>query len=208
MPPGAAQAAVPATAPRRHVPDGHGTTGGGGGKPPTAATPGDGHGLGAGLRVGFDAGGFGMADEDEAPDETVEAAPAEDGAEAAAAENEAEAADDDLEIVKSEDDQAEVPTEAPAAAVSPAEAIDGDGPLEAVYDISVDVTAVLGTATMRVSQLLKMGRGAVVQLNRMVDEEVDLRCKGLLIARGEVVVVNENLGVNLTKIIKTNIAKM
>ena len=118
--------------------------------------------------------------------------------------------DDDLSIVTDEDksgggEAAKAALQTIGAALSPADLLDGDGPLDAVYDISVDVTAVLGTATMRVSQLLKMGRGAVVQLGRMV---VDLRCKGLLIARGDVVVVNENLGVNLTKIIKTNIAKM
>jgi flagellar motor switch protein FliN/FliY len=101
------------------------------------------------------------------------------------------------------------PEPAPENAAEPPPAVPAeDEPMGAVYEISVDVTAVLGTATMKVSQLLKMGRGAVVQLDRMVDEEIDLRCKGLLIARGDVVVVDENLGVNLTRIIKTNIAKM
>ncbi len=97
------------------------------------------------------------------------------------------------------------PAEAPQPGI---QARDEPEALDAIYDITVDVTAVLGTADMPVSQLLKMGRGAVVQLDRMVDEEIELRCKGMLIARGEVVVIEEKLGVNLTKIIKTNISKM
>lgn len=156
-----------------------------------------------------------MADEDEAPEEATDATAAEadaadDGLQVATGDDDLQVAtsDDDLQIVTDDDSAAAEAPETIGAALSPADIVDGDGPLDAVYDISVDVTAVLGTATMRVSQLLKMGRGAVVQLDRMVDEEVDLRCKGLLIARGDVVVVNENLGVTLTKIIKTNIAKV
>lgn len=156
-----------------------------------------------------------MADEDEAPEEAAETPPAEvdatdDDLNVVTDDDDLNVvtSDDDLDIVTSDDGAATDAPETIGAALSPADLVDGDGPLDAVYDISVDVTAVLGTATMRVSQLLKMGRGAVVQLDRMVDEEVDLRCKGLLIARGDVVVVNENLGVNLTKIIKTNIAKV
>ena len=58
----------------------------------------------------------------------------------------------------------------------------------AVYDISVDVTAVLGTATMPISQILKLGRGAVVELERFVGEEIDLRAENNRIAKGEIVV--------------------
>jgi flagellar motor switch protein FliN/FliY len=79
--------------------------------------------------------------------------------------------------------------------------------VEAVYDVPVEMTAVLGTATMKVSQLLKLGRGAVVELNQRVDEEIELRANDRLIARGDVVVVDEHLGVTMTEIIKTNISK-
>jgi len=63
--------------------------------------------------------------------------------------------------------------------------------LEAVYDIPVQLSAVLGKATMQVSQLLKLGRGAVVELDRKVGEAIDIYVNDRLVARGEVVVVEE-----------------
>ncbi len=78
------------------------------------------------------------------------------------------------------------------------------GDPDAVYDVPVEVTAVLGTATMKVSQLLKLGRGAVVQLDRMVGETIDLHANNRLIARGEVVVIDDRLGVTMTEIIKSD----
>jgi flagellar motor switch protein FliN/FliY len=74
--------------------------------------------------------------------------------------------------------------------------------LEAVYDIPVQVSAVLGKSTMRVSQLLKLGRGAVVELDRKVGEAIDIYVNDRLVARGEVVVVEDRLGVTMTEIIK------
>lgn len=74
--------------------------------------------------------------------------------------------------------------------------------LDAVYDIPVQVSAVLGKATMQVSQLLKLGRGAVVELDRKVGEAIDIYVNNRLVARGEVVVVDERLGVTMTEIVK------
>ncbi|MBH73348.1 MAG: flagellar motor switch protein FliN [Rhodospirillaceae bacterium] len=84
-----------------------------------------------------------------------------------------------------------------------------DGPtgaqdLEAVYEIPVRVSAVLGTATMQVNQLLKLGRGAVVELDRKVGEAIDIYVNNRLVARGEVVVVDDKLGITMTEIIKTD----
>ncbi len=76
--------------------------------------------------------------------------------------------------------------------------------LEAIFDIPVQVSAVLGTATMQVSQLLKLGRGAVVELDRKVGEAVDIYVNNRLVARGEVVIVDERLGVTMTEIIKSD----
>ena len=77
--------------------------------------------------------------------------------------------------------------------------------LEAVYDILVQVSAVLGRATMQVSQLLKLGRGAVVELDRKLGEAVDIYVNNRLVARGEVVMVDDNwLGVTMTEIVKTD----
>jgi flagellar motor switch protein FliN len=76
--------------------------------------------------------------------------------------------------------------------------------LEAVYDIPVQISAVLGRATMQVSQLLKLGRGAVVELDRRVGEAIDIYVNNRLVARGEVVVVDERLGVTMTEIVKAD----
>lgn len=75
--------------------------------------------------------------------------------------------------------------------------------LEAVYDIPVQISAVLGKSTMQVSQLLKLGRGAVVELDRKVGEAIDIYVNNRLVARGEVVVVEDRLGVTMTEIIKS-----
>ena len=74
--------------------------------------------------------------------------------------------------------------------------------LEAVYDIPVTVSAVLGKTTMQVSQLLKLGRGAVVELDRKLGEAIDIYVNNRLVARGEVVLVEEKLGVTMTEIIR------
>ncbi|MCA7120004.1 MAG: flagellar motor switch protein FliN [Acidibrevibacterium sp.] len=77
--------------------------------------------------------------------------------------------------------------------------------LEAVYDIPVTVSAVLGKATMQVNQLLKLGRGAVVELDRKLGEAIDIYVNNRLVARGEVVMVDDNrLGVTMTEIVKAD----
>jgi flagellar motor switch protein FliN/FliY len=76
--------------------------------------------------------------------------------------------------------------------------------LAAVFDIPVNVSAVLGKSTMQVSSLLKLGRGAVVELDRKVGEAIDIYVNNRLVARGEVVVVEDRLGVTMTEIIKSD----
>ena len=75
--------------------------------------------------------------------------------------------------------------------------------LHAIYDVPVQVSAVLGRTTMQVSQLLKLGRGAVVELDRRVGEPIDIYVNNRLVARGEVVVVDEKLGITMTEIVKS-----
>ncbi len=92
------------------------------------------------------------------------------------------------------------PPALPATAMAAAAGRD----LEAVYDIPVQVSAVLGRATMQVSQLLKLGRGAVVELDRKLGEAVEIYVNNRLVARGEVVMVDDNrLGVTMTEIVKS-----
>jgi len=76
--------------------------------------------------------------------------------------------------------------------------------LEAVYDVQIQISAVLGRSTMPVHQLLKLARGAVVELDRRVGEAIDIYVNNRLIARGEVVVVDDHLGVTMTEIIKSD----
>ena len=75
--------------------------------------------------------------------------------------------------------------------------------LETVYDIPVQITVVLGKTSMQVNQLLKLGRGAVLELDKKVGEPIDIFVNNRLIARGEVVVVEEKIGVTMTEIIKS-----
>ena len=74
--------------------------------------------------------------------------------------------------------------------------------LENVYDIPVQITVVLGRTTMQVNQLLKLGRGAVVELDKKVGEPIEIFVNNRLVARGEVVVVEDRIGVTMTEIIK------
>lgn len=76
--------------------------------------------------------------------------------------------------------------------------------LEAVYDIPVQVAVVLGRTNMQVNQLLKLGRGAVIELDRKVGEPIDILVNNRLVARGEVVVVEDRIGITMTEIIKSD----
>ena len=76
--------------------------------------------------------------------------------------------------------------------------------LEAVYNIPVKVSAVLGKASMKVSQLMKLNKGAIIELDRKVGEAIDIYVNNSLVARGEVVVVDNKLGITMTEIIKSS----
>ena len=99
---------------------------------------------------------------------------------------------------------AEIPDEKPSEpAFFERAALIGEKDINAIYDVPVQVSAVLGTATLQVSQLLKLGRGAVVDLDRRVGEPIDVFVNNRLVARGEVVVVGERLGITMTEIVKS-----
>jgi len=74
--------------------------------------------------------------------------------------------------------------------------------LAAVYDVPINIQAVLGRANMEVASLLRLSRGSVIELDRKVGEAIDIYVNNRLVARGEVVVVDERLGVTMTEIIK------
>jgi flagellar motor switch protein FliN/FliY len=94
-------------------------------------------------------------------------------------------------------DLALAPTEAEAEGKTAAD-------LEALFDVPVRVSAVLGRTRMEVSDLLRLGPGAVLELDRKVGEAIDIYVNNRLVARGEVVLVEDKLGVTMTEIIKAD----
>lgn len=77
--------------------------------------------------------------------------------------------------------------------------------IDAIMDIPVTISAVLGNSEMQVNQLLKLGRGAVIELDRKVGEAIDIYVNNRLVARGEVFVMeNQHLGVTMTEIVKSS----
>lgn len=74
--------------------------------------------------------------------------------------------------------------------------------LEAVYDIPVKVSAILGKSKIKVSQLLKISKGTIIELDKKVGEAIDIYVNNNLVARGEVVVVDDKLGITMTEIVK------
>lgn len=75
--------------------------------------------------------------------------------------------------------------------------------LKAVYDVPVEVSAVLGKASMQIGQVLKLSRGAVIELDRMIGESIDILVNDRLVARGDVIIVENRLGVTMTEIVKS-----
>ncbi|MDP6573748.1 MAG: flagellar motor switch protein FliN [Rhodospirillales bacterium] len=147
-----------------------------------------------------------MAEEDDAVEEQAEepsdAEAAEAAAFAAAAEepSDAEAAEAAAFAAAAEDT-------GDAAAAGPAPDLPQRNPnqKEAVYDIPVKVSTVLGESAVRVSRLMKLGRGAVIVLDRKLGEPIDLYVNDRLVARGELTVSEGRLGVTMTEVIRGNI---
>jgi len=78
----------------------------------------------------------------------------------------------------------------------------GAAQLAPVYDVPVNIQAVLGRSNLDVASLLRLARGSVIELDRKVGEAIDIYVNNRLVARGEVVIVDERLGVTMTEIIK------
>ena len=114
----------------------------------------------------------------------------------------------------SEDNKVPLPNLDPAAGGIPPVEMDthadggdttrGAADLEAVFDVPVQVSAVLGRAKMDVGDLLKLGPGTVLELDRKVGEAIDIYVNNRLVARGEVVLVEDKLGVTMTEVIKAD----
>ncbi|MFC7049958.1 FliM/FliN family flagellar motor switch protein [Emcibacter nanhaiensis] len=74
---------------------------------------------------------------------------------------------------------------------------------QAIEDVEVELSLVLGQTLMPIRTLLKLGRGAVIDLDGDQDQPVKLYANGELIARGEIVVSGENIAVNITESVKS-----
>jgi flagellar motor switch protein FliN len=75
--------------------------------------------------------------------------------------------------------------------------------LQPVLDINVTLSAVLGSSSMPISQLLKLGRGAIVELERKIGEPIDIYVNNRCVARGEVVTIGgSRLGITMTEIVR------
>lgn len=80
---------------------------------------------------------------------------------------------------------------------------------QAIYNVDVDISVVLGQANLRVNQLLKLGRGAVVELEQKTSDPVEIFANDVLIAKGEVVITSgDKIGVTLTELVKSIYSKV
>lgn len=75
------------------------------------------------------------------------------------------------------------------------------GNLNFILDIPLEISVELGRARMMISELLQLGQGSVIELNKLAGEPLEIFVNQKLIARGEVVVVNEKFGIKMTDII-------
>ena len=73
--------------------------------------------------------------------------------------------------------------------------------LDFILDIPLDVSAELGRTKLLINELLQLGQGSVVELNKLAGEPLEIYVNGKLVARGEAVVINEKFGIRLTDII-------
>jgi len=73
--------------------------------------------------------------------------------------------------------------------------------LEALYDVPVQVSVVLGSTTMLLSNILKLGKGAVIELERTVGEPIDVYVNNKIVAKGEIVIVDDKIGITLTEVV-------
>ena len=86
-----------------------------------------------------------------------------------------------------------------ATAAKTAEA--GQGNLDFILDIPLEITVELGRTRMMVNELLKLGQGSVIELGKIAGETLEILANNRLIARGDVVVINDKYGIRLTEVI-------
>jgi flagellar motor switch protein FliN/FliY len=83
-------------------------------------------------------------------------------------------------------------------------AVPGNKNIEFVLDIPLQVTVQIGSTRMLIRELLQLGQGSVIELNKLAGEPMEVLVNNKLVARGEVVVVNEKFGIRLTDVVSPN----
>ncbi|MCB9528910.1 MAG: flagellar motor switch protein FliN [Myxococcales bacterium] len=73
--------------------------------------------------------------------------------------------------------------------------------IEFLYDVELELSVILGSSRMLIRELLQLGTGSVVELNKLAGESLDVVINDKVIARGEAVVVNEKFGIRLTEVV-------
>jgi flagellar motor switch protein FliN/FliY len=101
-------------------------------------------------------------------------------------------------------DIADVPLESAAVMQEASSVAKTAADLEHVFDVPVTVSAVLGRTRLEIASLVALGPGAVLELDRRVGEPIDVFVNNRLVARGEVVLIDEKLGVTMTEIVKND----
>lgn len=89
----------------------------------------------------------------------------------------------------------------PDAGVVPA---GGEVNLDLILDVAVTLSLEVGRTRLPVRELLQLAQGSILELDRLAGEPLDVLVNGIKVARGEVVVVNENFGVRLTEVVSAN----
>jgi flagellar motor switch protein FliN/FliY len=87
---------------------------------------------------------------------------------------------------------------------APDGAVDGPPELERLYDVPVELAVEIGRTRMTIRETLALGPGSIVTLNRLAGEPVDLLVNGKPIARGEVVVIDEEFGLRVTEVVSSD----
>jgi flagellar motor switch protein FliN len=107
---------------------------------------------------------------------------------------------DELEATKGDAPKAEV-SEVQFSEINEKEQVKGSLDMEFILDIPLTLTVELGRNRLLISEMLQLGQGSVIELTKLAGEPMDIFVNQRLIARGEVVVVNEKFGVRLTDIV-------
>ena len=108
---------------------------------------------------------------------------------------------DDLNAVTSPSDDASGFTETPLSGISRSRVNAPRENVDMLLDIELDVTIELGRTDLSIKRILEMGPGSIVELNRMAGEPVDLLVNNKVVAKGEVVVVDENFGIRIVSLV-------